>query len=47
VDVVASAAGEPLSDHAYNYANIEAPVSIEERNAESLLTLPGRLKGVN
>lgn len=46
IDVSASAAGKPLSDVAYNYANISEPVSIEERNAESLLTLPGRSKGI-
>lgn len=47
VDVRAAAQGAAMGELAYNYANIAEPVSIEERNAESLLTLPGRLKGVN
>jgi hypothetical protein len=47
VDLAASAAGKPLHELVYNYAALTGDVSIEERNAESLLTLPGRLKGVN
>jgi len=45
VDSSASAAGVPLHEMVYNYAQLSAQISIEERNAESLLTLPGRLKG--
>jgi hypothetical protein len=45
VDAYASRAGVALHEAVYNYAQIEETVSIEERNAEALLTLPGRLKG--
>jgi hypothetical protein len=47
VDRIAAQEGLKLHELVNNYASIEAPVSIEERNAESLLTLPGRLKGIN
>lgn len=47
LDVYASASGVPLAEVVYRYAQVVENVSIEVRNAESLLTLPGRLKGVN
>jgi len=45
VDLVASGAGVALHEVVYGYATMTMTAAIEERNAESLLTLPGNLKG--
>lgn len=47
VDLKAQADEVPLHECVYAYGSIHRTAAIEERNAESVLTLPGNLKGIH